>query len=45
MVGSIKVGNESGYKQGQINAINGGIDFELQTQKDSTVKWVEIKKD
>ena len=34
-----------GYKNGQVDAINGEINYELQAQEDNTVKWVEIKKD
>jgi hypothetical protein len=31
------------YKQGQIDALNGIVKYKKETQKDSTVIWVEIK--
>ena len=33
------VGKEKGYKQGQIDAINGNLKYELITQPDGTTKW------
>lgn len=37
------VGNEFGYRQGQIDALNGEVRYELKTQPDSTKVWVVIK--
>jgi len=34
---------KTGYKQGQIDAINGNIKYELVEQPDRTTKWKEIK--
>ena len=34
---------KKGYKQGQIDAINGNIKYELVEQPDRTTKWKEIK--
>lgn len=34
---------KQGYKQGQIDAINGNIKYHKVTHKDSTVTWEEIK--
>lgn len=36
-------GKSEGYKQGQINAINGKIDFELIEQPDKSKTWEPIK--
>lgn len=36
---------ENRYKQGQIDAINGVIKYELKKQDDNTTKWVKIKKE
>jgi len=33
--------NTSGYRQGQIDAINGIIKYELKTNPDKTVEWVK----
>ena len=32
------------YKQGQIDAINGVIKYELVVQPDSTSEWIKIEK-
>jgi hypothetical protein len=34
----------SGYKSGQINAINGNINYELKKQKDNSFVWEKIQK-
>lgn len=31
------------YKQGQIDAITGKVNYQLQTNPDKTVEWVKIK--
>ncbi len=33
---------ENNYKQGQIDALTGHIKYELKTQPDRSVEWVEI---
>jgi len=38
------IGNCGGYKEGQINAINGKIEYTLQTNIDKTVEWVKKEK-
>jgi hypothetical protein len=30
------------YRQGQIDALNGQIYYELQTQEDNSVQWVHV---
>jgi len=34
----------SGYRQGQIDAINGKVMYELKTNPDKTVEWVKKEK-
>lgn len=34
---------EDGYKQGQIDALTGKVQYKLYKNADSTVEWVEIK--
>ena len=34
---------ELSYKKGQVDAINGEIKYELQTNPDSTTTWIKIK--
>lgn len=44
LIGTITFGNALGsleYKRGQIDAINGKIQWELKDQKDGTRTWVE----
>ncbi len=41
---SIPCNVAEGYRQGQIDAINGVIKFELQTHDDGTTSW-ELKDD
>jgi hypothetical protein len=38
-----KVDYRSGYKQGQIDAINGKIYYELKKTKDNEIEWTKIK--
>jgi len=38
----IKVSTESGYEQGQIDAINGKIKFKLQTDDNGETKFTKI---
>ena len=39
----IFIGKDVSYKQGQIDAINGIIKYELVTQPDSTKVWTDIE--
>jgi hypothetical protein len=32
-----------GYKDGQVDAINGKVKYELKENEDKTTEWVEIK--
>jgi hypothetical protein len=34
---------EDGYKDGQVDAINGKIKYKLEEREDKTTDWVEIK--
>jgi hypothetical protein len=35
---------KEGYKDGQVDAINGKVKYELKENEDKTTEWVEIKK-
>jgi hypothetical protein len=35
---------KEGYKDGQVDAINGKVKYELKENEDKTTDWVEIKK-
>lgn len=39
----IKISNDS-YKQGQIDALTGKIQYRLEKQPDGSTEWKEIKK-
>lgn len=36
---------ESQYKKGQIDALNGVVNYHLEKQKDGSTEWVYISKD
>ena len=38
--GLVKLEFESEYKQGQIDAINGKVQYELKTMPDNSIQWV-----
>lgn len=41
----LKVGKVLGYEHGQIDAINGHVNYELKIQPDKTAVWVKIDPD
>lgn len=43
-VASIRPEHTVPYKQGQIDALNGKILFELKKQEDGTIQWTRIEK-
>lgn len=42
---SITMIHESGYRQGQIDSLNGEIKYELTTKPNGEVKWTVIEKE